>query len=168
MKAILVSNSALKPTITGEGESQITTYLNDTLAALDAQRQAGAFVGVSHDNENHYFCQTNADWQSVDHIELKFVTDENGSNNLAQLEFIIGKVLASDSHALIVADHAVFKMLFERPLWQLWCCNQETSEQLNSAYKLVFGELATLNTTQTLQEQKHQVRSQIKSMLLSA
>jgi hypothetical protein len=165
MKAILVSISALTPVITGAGENQVSTYKNEVLAALDAQRSAGAFVGVSHDQNNWYFCESHADWQSVDHVLLEYQRFEDDTDNLAALEMQIGKLLAADSSTLIVADHALFKKLFTRPLWQLWCCQFDTAEQVLNAKKLVFGEAATLDLALPVADLKAQVRSEIKALL---
>lgn len=153
MKAILISNAAL----TAETD-------NEVILALQAQASTGSYVGVSHDGENHYFCQSNVDYSQAPHIELQYNATEE-SDNLAELEKQIGSVLVTDSSTLIVGDHSLFAMLFNRPLWQLWCCQHESVEQLVSAFDAVFNGAITLNQSQSLTDLKLKVRSIIKASL---
>lgn len=140
----LVSLSLIVPVET-DAEGMPVAEMN-YYNVLYSQMQNTNMPGVSHDGENQFFIELPNGWESEQYLNIDDLIDDElpGEINCQVMEFAIGKTLVSDSPAIIVGSFSIFKALFNRPLWQLWCCNFESVTVLQSAYNDYFADGVTL------------------------
>lgn len=159
----LVSLSLIKPVETDAEGLPVAEM--DYYNVLYSQIQNTNMPGVSHDGKNQFFVEIADGWESEQYLNIDDLIDDElpGEINCQVIEFAIGKTLISDSPVIIVGSFSIFKALFNRPLWQLWCCNFESMPALQSAYNEYFTDAVTL--PDDLDAAKIEVRNSIVQLI---
>lgn len=137
-----------------------------TKMLYDTYQAGKGIAGTSHDKgQNCFIGLLPEGWQNAEHVLLEKIINNDGSNNLRELELEIGKVLVGDSDTLIVAKRDLWQELFTRPLYRLWCFNYYDEQTAEADYKLIFGADAKLDGRKSLAKLELEVRASIKGIV---
>lgn len=78
------------------------------------------------------------------------------------LNFVAKEMLSENRDRPIHLVRSQLKSLFDSPIWKLWCCRQETKQELQEAYQKVFGQRLDLRKSHNALIEK--VKNDIKGL----
>lgn len=134
----------------------ISIYLipETIIEGSEYERLLAMYPGVSHDGVNRIFTAVLPD--AVDPVIFTVTEGEDPMLTLGRLMFADGRAIHGMQSELAV--------LHQSTMWQLWCCQHETKEELAAQYLEVFD--SNLDLAPPLEELKAQVRVEIKTLIV--